>query len=52
MTGTLDLKRWYSDQPHFVAVSYITGTGEIALVDDTHRVRIYSGVTQQFRLVQ
>ncbi|KAA1477853.1 hypothetical protein DENSPDRAFT_787266 [Dentipellis sp. KUC8613] len=49
-----DLTQWYTeyssrDQVKIQHACFVSGTDEIALVDNHHRTRIYSFVTRQFR---
>jgi hypothetical protein len=47
--STVNLRPWYTDIPTFQNMLFISGSDDLALVEDTGSVRIFSLVTQMFR---
>lgn len=47
--STINLRPWYTEIPKFHNMLFVAGTDDLALVEDTGNVRIFSLVTQMFR---
>lgn len=49
--NAINLGPWYDGMTSIMNMTFVCASEEVAFVDDTARVRIFSLVTQQFRSV-
>ena len=47
----MNLRQWYTDIPKIRSLLFVSGTDDLALVENGGNVRIFSLVTQMFRFV-
>ena len=50
--SSVNLRQWYDEVPRVHAMLLISGTDEVAFVEATGKVRLFSLITQQFRSVK